>query len=74
MVARCERYMNCSLVLLVRGGSGRPGKWTCEGQIGRINMVSVVCLINSERLDPLPEAAFAIVENHIGVLSIHSLV
>jgi hypothetical protein len=33
-------------------------------------MVSVVCLIKPERLEILLEAAFAVVEKHIGVVSI----
>ncbi|WP_108813658.1 DUF3240 family protein [Loktanella sp. Alg231-35] len=57
-------------VLPVRGGSGRSGKWTREGQVGRAGMVTVVCLIKPERLDALLEAAFTVVEKHIGVVSI----
>jgi len=57
-------------ILPVRGGSGRSGKWTREGQVGRAGMVAVVCLIKPERLDGLLEAAFAVVEKHIGVVSI----
>lgn len=58
-------------VLPVHGGSGRSGHWSREGQIGRAGgMVSVVCLIRPERLDELLEAAFAIVERHIGVVSV----
>ncbi len=57
-------------VLPVRGGSGRSGKWTREGQVGRAGMVAVVCLIRPERLDELLDAAFAVVEKHIGVVSI----
>ena len=33
-------------------------------------MVAVICLVRPERLDPLLEAAFAVVERHIGVVSI----
>lgn len=54
----------------VRGGSGRSGPWTREGQIGRAGMVMVVCLIKPERLDTLLDAAFAVVERHIGVVSV----
>ena len=54
----------------VRGGSGRSGLWTREGQIGRAGMVMVVCLIKPERLDALLDAAFAVVERHIGVVSV----
>ncbi|MEJ6403039.1 DUF3240 family protein [Yoonia sp. 2307UL14-13] len=57
-------------ILPVRGGSGRSGKWTREGQVGRAGMVAVVCLIRPERLDGLLEAAFAVVEKHIGVVSV----
>lgn len=57
-------------ILPVKGGSGRSGKWTREGQVGRAGMVSVVCLIKPERLDELLDAAFAVVEKHIGVVSV----
>lgn len=57
-------------VLPVRGGSGRSGQWTREGQIGRTGMVAVICLIRPERLDTLLEAAFSVVEKHIGVVSV----
>ncbi len=57
-------------VLPVLGGSGRSGQWTREGQVGRSGMVAVICLIRPERLDPLLEAAFTVVERHIGVVSI----
>ncbi len=57
-------------ILPVLGGSGRSGKWSREGQVGRSGMVSVVCLIKPERLDGLLDAAFTVVEKHIGVVSI----
>lgn len=57
-------------ILPVRGGSGRSGQWTREGQVGRTGMVAVICLIRPERLDLLLDAAFAVVEKHIGVVSI----
>lgn len=58
-------------VLPVSGGSGRSGQWSREGQVGRAGgMVAVICLIRPERLDPLLEAAFAVVERHIGVVSV----
>jgi nitrogen regulatory protein PII len=57
-------------VLPVLGGSGRSGRWTREGQIGRAGMVAVICLIKPERLDILLDAAFAVVERHIGVVSV----
>jgi len=58
-------------VLPVRGGSGRSGTWTRAGQISRAEgMSQVVCIIRPERLDALLEAAFAVVETHIGVVCI----
>ena len=57
-------------IVPVRGGSGRSGPWTREGQVGRAGMVMIVCLIKPERLDGLLEAAFAVVERHIGVVSV----
>ncbi len=57
-------------VLPVLGGSGRSGQWSREGQVGRSGMVCVVCLIRPDRLDTLLSAAFAVVERHIGVVSV----
>ena len=57
-------------VLPVLGGSGRSGRWTREGQVGRAGMVAVVCLIRPDRLDALLDAAFAVVERHIGMVSV----
>lgn len=58
-------------VLPVGGGSGRSGAWSREGQIGRgSGMVAVICLIRPERLETLLKAAFAVVETHIGVVSV----
>ena len=57
-------------VLPVLGGSGRSGQWSREGQVGRAGMVAVICLIRPDRLDALLEAAFGVVNRHIGVVSI----
>lgn len=57
-------------VLPVLGGSGRSGHWSREGQVGSMGMVAVVCLIRPEKLDTLLDAAFSVVERHIGVVSI----
>ena len=58
-------------VLPVLGGSGRSGRWSREGQVSRAGgMVAVVCIIRPERLDGLLEAAFSVVETHIGVVSV----
>lgn len=58
-------------VLPVLGGSGKSGQWSREGQVSRAGgMVSVVCIIRPERLDGLLEAAFAVVERHIGVVTV----
>ncbi|MEM8592604.1 MAG: transcriptional regulator [Pseudomonadota bacterium] len=57
-------------ILPVRGGSGRSGPWTREGQIGRSGMVQFICIIREERLDTLLDAAFKVVEKQIGVVCI----
>lgn len=58
-------------IMPVLGGSGRSGQWTREGEIGRAGgMVNVACIIRPERLDTLLEAAFAVVDRHIGVVSV----
>ncbi|MGK7651125.1 MULTISPECIES: P-II family nitrogen regulator [unclassified Roseovarius] len=58
-------------ILPVFGGSGRSGSWDRTGQVGRADgMVQVVCIIRPERLDSLLEAAFSVVERHIGVVCV----
>lgn len=58
-------------VLPVLGGSGRSGAWSREGQVSRAGgMVQVVCIIRPDRLDALLDAAFQVVERHIGVVSV----
>ncbi len=58
-------------ILPVLGGSGRSGSWSRSGQVSRAaGMVQVVCIIKPERLDDLLEGAFAVVERHIGVVSV----
>ncbi len=58
-------------ILPVLGGSGRSGQWSREGQVSRAGgMVSVVCIIRPERLDALLDAAFSVVDRHIGVVSV----
>ena len=58
-------------VLPVLGGSGRSGTWNRSGQVSRAQgMVQVLCIIRPERLDDLLEAAFEVVERHIGVVTV----
>ena len=58
-------------ILPVMGGSGRSGRWSREGQVSRAGgMVAIICLIRHERLAELLEAAFSVVERHIGVVSV----
>ncbi|MGI3185833.1 P-II family nitrogen regulator [Nioella aestuarii] len=58
-------------ILPVKGGSGRSGEWSRAGQVSRAGgMLAVVCIIKPERLDALLDAAFAVVERHIGVVSV----
>lgn len=58
-------------IMPVKGGSGRSGEWSRAGQVGRAGgMVSVVCIIRPERLDALLDAAFGVVDRHIGLVTI----
>ena len=58
-------------ILPVLGGSGRSGSWNRDREVSRAGgMVAVVCRIRPERLDGLLEAAFAVVERHIGGVSV----
>ena len=58
-------------ILPVLGGSGRSGAWSRDGQISRASgMVQVICIIKPERLDGLLDAAFEVVDKHIGVVTI----
>lgn len=57
-------------ILPVLGGSGRSGAWSREGQVGRAGMVAVICIVRPERVDGLLEAAFRVVDRHIGVVSV----
>jgi len=58
-------------VLPVLGGSGDSGTWSREGQVSRgTGMVQVLCVIKPERLDGLLDAAFAVVERHIGIVTV----
>ncbi len=58
-------------VLPVLGGSGRSGEWSRAGQVSQAGgMVHVVCIVRPERLDDLLDAAFAVVERHIGVVCV----
>lgn len=58
-------------VLPVSGGSGRSGNWSRSGQVSLAGgMVAVVCLVRPDGVDELLNAAFAVVERHIGVVSV----
>ncbi len=58
-------------VLPVLAGGGRSGNWSREGQIGRgTGMVQVVCIIAPNKIDDLLNKAFAVVEKHIGVITV----
>ena len=58
-------------ILPVLGGSGRSGEWNRSGQVGlAAGMVQVICIIRPDRLDGLLDAAFSVVERHIGVVCI----
>lgn len=58
-------------VVPVLGGSGRSGRWSSDGQVGLSGgMVQFISIIRPDRLDALLDAAFDLVENHIGVVTV----
>lgn len=58
-------------ILPVEGGSGSSGRWSRDGQVSRAGgMSQVVCIIRPDRLDPLLESIFKVVERHIGVVTV----
>lgn len=58
-------------MLPVLGGSGRSGRWTREGGVGRASgMIAVICLLAPHRLDQLLDALFPVLNDHIGVVSV----
>ena len=58
-------------ILPVRGGSGRSGTWSREGEVSRASgMVAFVCIMRPERVDGLLEAIFPILDRNIGVVSV----
>lgn len=58
-------------ILPVLGGGGRSGRWSREGQVSRAGgMIAVVCLVRPERVDALLDAAFGVLDRHIGVVSV----
>lgn len=58
-------------ILPVEGGAGRSGPWSREGQVSRAGGMSMVlCVVRPDRLDALLEAAYRVVERHIGVIAV----
>lgn len=58
-------------ILPVMGGNGTSGPWSREGQVGRAGgLIAVICLVRPELKDRLLDAAFAVLDRHIGVVSV----
>lgn len=58
-------------VLPVLGGSGRSGTWHRDDHITRGGgLVQVLCLVRADKLDSLLDAAFDVVDKHMGVVSV----
>ncbi|TDT73686.1 hypothetical protein BDE40_2461 [Litoreibacter halocynthiae] len=58
-------------ILPVLGGSGQSGPWSREGQVSRAGgMVQVICIVRPDKLDKLLDAAFAVVERYIGIVTV----
>jgi nitrogen regulatory protein PII len=58
-------------ILPVMAGNGASGPWSREGQVGRAGgLIAVVCIVRPEKKDALLDAAFAVLERHIGIVSV----
>ena len=58
-------------ILPVLGGNGRSGAWSRDGEVSRAGgLVAVICIVRPERKDALLDAAFAVLDRHIGVVSV----
>ncbi len=58
-------------ILPVKGGSGRSGRWSRAGQVGRAGgMSQVICIVRPDRMDALLENVFKVVDRHIGVVTV----
>jgi nitrogen regulatory protein PII len=58
-------------ILPVLGGNGASGPWSREGQVGRAGgLIAVICIVRPERKDALLDAAFGVLDRHIGVVSV----
>lgn len=58
-------------ILPVMGGNGQSGPWSREGQVSAAGgLIAVICIVRPENKNRLLEAAFAVVERHIGVVSV----
>lgn len=58
-------------ILPVSGGNGRSGPWSREGEVGRAGgLIAVVCIVRPDRKDALLDAAYPVLERHIGVISV----
>ncbi|MGB7183138.1 MAG: hypothetical protein WA888_04315 [Burkholderiaceae bacterium] len=69
--ALLDADINGFTIMPVIGGSGRSGLWSQDGQISRASgMIQVICIVRPEKLDGLLEAAFAVVDRHIGVVCV----
>jgi nitrogen regulatory protein PII len=58
-------------ILPVMGGNGASGPWSREGQVGRAGgLIAVICIVVPDKKARLLDAVFAVVERHIGVVSV----
>lgn len=58
-------------LLPVLGGNGRSGAWSREGEVSRASgLTMVLCIVREEKLEELLDLTFAIVDRHIGIITI----
>lgn len=71
LAALMDRHGRGYTMLPVLGGSGRSGPWTRDGQVSSAGgMVAFVAIMDEGALAPLIEDVYALVERHVGVLTV----
>jgi nitrogen regulatory protein PII len=58
-------------ILPVLGGNGQSGRWSRDDAISAAGgLIAVICVIRPEAKDRLLEAAFGVLQRHIGIVSV----
>jgi nitrogen regulatory protein PII len=58
-------------ILPVLGGNGTSGPWSRDDTVSTAGgLIAVICVVREENKDRLLDAAFAVLERHIGIVSL----